>query len=961
MVFGVRCVHVTILEAVGAVLVWFAAGASCPAATHLQVAADRVVLPRLDGSSVSAYPSIDCLPDGRLICVFSASDARRDGKLLLAYSTSDDNGGSWSAAKALMDSEDGHDYDPSIIVVGDRVIVSATTTPLAEKGISTSRIMAVSSQDLGHTWSQPYEVPSGRRYTSGKVNNGIVLKDGAALLGYTWEKNLEDPAVKRLASESEMEEVNAVLMSFDEGRTWTSSESVFLAKRKDAAANDAINGVCEPALVECDDGSVFMLSRTGLANLYGSRSTDGGRSWSKPEPTPLVSHNAPAALCKVRGAKPGVIAIWNNSPANRWPLSAAISFDGCRTWSGPCEIANQPGKESSYPGCVQASDGSVIVVYQQFSESGRDIVCARIDLEGGTLHGDAVGASRVGSDADDSTPMPPTRVAHFVGMPKPVTLPDGTFAAYFIDHEGPGLDATPLRQSVEVRYSEDGGASWSDAETVADLPSDAGGFGYFVPLVDERGEVHLFVLCDAGTGAVRPRPSGSGGPVVEPLASQRLDIWHLKSLDGRSEWTKPRMIWQGRAGDLQSATQLKSGRIVLPICYYVNRSWGNRGEGPDQFTYTGQFDTTVLYSDDDGDTWRQSPNVLRTVTPDLASYGAVEPIVFELANGRVWMLLRTQLGRFYESFSADGAEWSAAAPSAIASSDSPAALSRLPDGRILMIWNNCQRHPYAQGSRHVLHAAVSDDEGKTWSGYREILRDPARNVPPPPSGDHGVSYPFVAIGNKGDALYSLWVQSGDGRSLEKFDPAWLDDRNAKLDVSSGLEAVSTFGTLGVELTEDPQAAGQSVLSLQRRSADCPAVAVWNFPAGKSGRLEFDVYCESASPALAVELTDHFSPPGDEQSKFFSLFNVSIGASGDAGAEVEAAPDIWTKVRIDWDCAQRSATTGPMGGDKTILRQLRESTGPNYVRFILSKGETPSRPVLVRNVSAEIDVSSGIRN
>ena len=45
----------------------------------------------------------------------------------------------------------------------------------------------------------------------------------------------------------------------------------------------------------------------------------------------------------------------------------------------------------------------------------------------------------------------------------------------------------------------------------------------------------------------------------------------------------------------------------------------------------------------------------------------------------------------------------------------------------------------------VLHAAVSNDEGRTWRGYREIARDPARNEPPPPNGDHGVSYPFASL------------------------------------------------------------------------------------------------------------------------------------------------------------------------------------------------------------------------
>src|SRR5207244_4131563 len=100
------------------------------------------------------------------------------------------------------------------------------------------------------------------------------------------------------------------------------------------------------------------------------------------------------------------------------------------------------------------------------------------------------------------------------------------------------------------------------------------------------------------------------GP-VEPLARQRLDIWHVRSTGGRKKWLTPRPIWKGRAADLQSVIETRAGRLILPVSYFVDRNWSNRGSGPDQFTFTGQFDTTVLYSDDQGTTWKTSPSVLR--------------------------------------------------------------------------------------------------------------------------------------------------------------------------------------------------------------------------------------------------------------------------------------------------------------------------------------------------------------
>ena len=93
----------------------------------------------------------------------------------------------------------------------------------------------------------------------------------------------------------------------------------------------------------------------------------------------------------------------------------------------------------------------------------------------------------------------------------------------------------------------------------------------------------------------------------------------------------------------------------------------------------GWAECTLVYSDDAGATWHLSPAALKVPTPNLYAYGAVEPVVLELEDGRVWMLLRTQLGRLYESFSEAGVVWSRPRPTRLISSDSPVGLVRLPD------------------------------------------------------------------------------------------------------------------------------------------------------------------------------------------------------------------------------------------------------------------------------------------
>src|SRR5439155_800553 len=146
----------------------------------------------------------------------------------------------------------------------------------------------------------------------------------------------------------------------------------------------------------------------------------------------------------------------------------------------------------------------------------------------------------------------------------------------------------------------------------------------------------------------------------------------------------------------------------------------------------GIWESTTYYSDDEGVSWRRSPVVLTVPVPiDYPGRhpGACEPVVLELQDGRVWMLIRNQTGHLYESFSPDGVEWSAPRPTRFPSSDSPASVVRLPGGEIVVVWNNCQAPAPRGGAfiytgRDALHAALSPDEGKTWLGYREVYRDP---------------------------------------------------------------------------------------------------------------------------------------------------------------------------------------------------------------------------------------------
>ena len=168
----------------------------------------------------------------------------------------------------------------------------------------------------------------------------------------------------------------------------------------------------------------------------------------------------------------------------------------------------------------------------------------------------------------------------------------------------------------------------------------------------------------------------------------------------------------------------------------------------------------------------------------------------------MWNLVRVQRGRSYESFSGDGSRFSEPQPTTLVNSDSPAGLTRTDDGRLVLLWNNCQRYPYAFGGRQVLHAAVSEDEGKTWIGYREVKRDPKADEPPPPGGDFGTAYPFPVTANDGLVLFTSG--QGAGRAaIVAFDPAWLYETEAHSDFQTGVGDWTFFGCKGVERVGHP--------------------------------------------------------------------------------------------------------------------------------------------------------------
>lgn len=324
---------------------------------------------------INAYPVIARTESGKLIAAWSVSGPKNsDGRI--AVSTSEDGAKTWSEPITAIDTPGQFDGDPSLIIDGKRILVIPSTVVPPNK-ITKSEVWMTVSEDDGQSWSKPVEIKTGFKYFVGKRHIGLKLKDGTLVMPASYDIWAERGTPAK--TEGEMDLKAGVLLSKDGGATWSPHIDLHLFVPK--VTPFSTGGVVEPAIVELANGELYMLLRTGTEYLYESRSSDGGKTWSEPVQSKLQGHNTPASLWRLDGVPNEIIAIWNNSPRNRYPLSVAISADGAKTWSQPRDVARSDKLQISYPGITQDTDGNFVAVWQEqlADGAGRAIRSARFN------------------------------------------------------------------------------------------------------------------------------------------------------------------------------------------------------------------------------------------------------------------------------------------------------------------------------------------------------------------------------------------------------------------------------------------------------------------------------------------------------------------------------------------------------------------------------------------------------
>lgn len=195
-----------------------------------------------------------------------------------------------------------------------------------------------------------------------------------------------------------------------------------------------------------------------------------------------------------------------------------------------------------------------------------------------------------------------------------------------------------------------------------------------------------------------------------------LPTYAIRSLDGGRTWQDVRKLhdeWTGANRDMIETTD---GTVVLSSMIMRHNP--------------GHHTVLTYVSKDEGKSWTSS-NII-----DLGGIGnhsgVMESTLVQLKDGRLWMLLRTNWGNFWQTFSDDdGITWKDTGPTAIDASSSPGMLKRLKSGRLVLVFNRLfpegkKEYPLRGGDdnlsevpanwqREELSIMFSDNDGVSWS------------------------------------------------------------------------------------------------------------------------------------------------------------------------------------------------------------------------------------------------------
>ena len=300
--------------------------------------ASELIFSKIDGYPVHHCSSMTLAPNGDLLVSWygGSYESSDDQVLFLARLKKESH--QWSTPEILVRSPGMPPGNAVLFTTSDGRIwlvwgrMEGKQPMLRGTGWDACSLFFRTSSDDGRTWSEdkPFF-----HDTLGWLPRNLTIKlaDGALVLPISDERNGHGV------------DLSFFLATKDNGATWTRSA--------------IMRGGEQPTIIQRADGSLLAYLRV-RPRIKMAESHDEGKSWTTPTPTLLKNPDAGISMCRLRNGH--LLLVFNDEDDSRSPLHIARSTDEGRTWSKPLIVETNPG-EYSYPSIFEAPDGVIHLIY----------------------------------------------------------------------------------------------------------------------------------------------------------------------------------------------------------------------------------------------------------------------------------------------------------------------------------------------------------------------------------------------------------------------------------------------------------------------------------------------------------------------------------------------------------------------------------------------------------------------
>lgn len=310
----------------------------------------------------------------------------RSGRILFCYTQFYGGSGDESPARivAISSDDDGRTWSksPQVVVenVGGANVMSVSLLRLQDGRIALFYIKKKTrieghpqvqfSSDEGATWSKPQAVVQAPGYYELNNDRAIQLGSGRLMIpvGSYRLKGTDEHTYNSL----DFRAITMWYLSDDNGATWRESDQWL-----SLPIPTTTEGLQESGVIELADGSLLGWFRTDQGAQYAARSKDAGATWTPAVASDMKSPTSSAGIKRLPGSDK-LLGVWNdysgqwklaassgrlaNHPERRTPLVTGISSDGGQTWSQRKLLESDPDGWYCYT-AIHFVDDAVLLAY----------------------------------------------------------------------------------------------------------------------------------------------------------------------------------------------------------------------------------------------------------------------------------------------------------------------------------------------------------------------------------------------------------------------------------------------------------------------------------------------------------------------------------------------------------------------------------------------------------------------